>query len=283
MPLLGAHMSVAGGLHLALERLQRVNGEALQIFTRNQRQWRAVPVTAEEAVLFREAWQAAGKPPIAAHDSYLINLASPRKEIAERSTAALADELGRCAALAIPFLVMHPGAHLGDGVEEGISRFAGNLDQALESAAGAGEVMVLLENTAGQGTSLGARFEELAAIIDQSRYPARLGVCLDTCHTFAAGYDLRTTETYEATFAEFARLLGLDRLKFFHLNDSSKGLGSRVDRHAHIGQGVIGLAGFRLLMNDGRFSHHPMTLETPKGEEMLEDIENLAVLRSLYR
>ena len=164
--------------------------------------------------------------------------------------------------------------------EQGMDLIAAGVRQAIAQTRA---VVFVLECTAGQGTNLGYTFEQLAQIIERVGSRERMGVCLDTCHTFAAGYDLRTTETYEATFAEFARLLGLDRLKFFHLNDSSKGLGSRVDRHAHIGQGVIGLAGFRLLMNDGRFSHHPMTLETPKGEEMLEDIENLAVLRSLYR
>ncbi len=283
MPFLGAHMSVAGGLHLALERMQRAGAESLQIFTRNQRQWRASSLTAEEIALFKRAWQEADQPLVAAHDSYLINLASPKPEIAAKSIAALADELDRCAALAIPWLVMHPGAHLGAGPEQGLSRVADNLDLALERAAGAQGVMVLLETTAGQGTSLGASFGELAAIIEQSRHGARLGVCFDTCHVFAAGYDLRTPESYAATFAEFDRVVCLDRLRFFHLNDSVGQLGSRVDRHAHIGQGAIGCPGFALLVNDPCFAGHPMTLETPKGKDLKEDIENLALLRSLQK
>ena len=279
MPLLGAHMSVAGGLHLAFERLRRVEGQALQIFTRNQRQWQAAPVGAEEAVAYQAAWAEAGKPPVASHDSYLINLAAGKEETAAKSMAALADELARCHALGIPYLVMHPGSHLGDGVEEGLARFSRNLDAVLaNSDAG---VMVLLETTAGQGTNLGSRFEELAAIIGQSRHPDRLGVCFDTCHAFAAGYDLRTPAGYAAVFEDFDRRIGLHRLRFFHLNDSVKGLGSRVDRHAHIGQGEIGSEGFRLLLNDPRFASHPMTLETPKADDLAEDITNLALLRSL--
>ena len=280
MPLLGAHMSVAGGLHLAFDRLKKVDGEALQIFTRNQRQWRAAPVAAEEVVLFKEAWAEAGKPPVASHDSYLINLAANKQETVAKSMAALADELRRCDALGIPFLVMHPGSHLGDGAEAGIDRFAKNLDTVLAEDGGE-EVMVLLETTAGQGTNLGASFAELAAIIEQSKYPHRLGVCLDTCHVFAAGYDFRTPAGYAAVFADFDHQIGLERLRFFHLNDSIKGLGSRVDRHTHIGQGEIGLEGFRLLLNDPRFVSHPMTLETPKADDLAEDIANLRVLRSL--
>ncbi len=279
MPLLGAHMSVAGGLAAAFVRLERAGGEALQIFTRNQRQWRAAPVTAEEAASFRAAWHRAGGPPVAAHDSYLINLASDMPETVRKSGAALAGELDRCAALGIDFLVMHPGSHLGGGVKEGIGRFVYHLDAVLADSDSA--VTVLLETTAGQGTNLGARFEELAAMIDRSRHPQRLGVCFDTCHAFAAGYDIRTPATYHRTFAEFDRLLGLDRLRLFHLNDSLNGLGSRVDRHTHIGQGEIGLEAFRFLMNDPRFASRPMILETPKGDDLAEDIENLTLLRSL--
>ncbi|MFZ5762409.1 MAG: deoxyribonuclease IV [Thermodesulfobacteriota bacterium] len=283
MPLLGAHMSVAGGLHLAFAHLRTVEGEALQIFTRNQRQWRAAPVGAAEAKAFRAAWQAAGRPPVAAHDSYLINLASPKPEVAAKSLQALTDELERCAALGIPFLIMHPGAHLGAGTEQGLALVAANLDAALATAKDADAVMVLLENTAGQGTTLGARFDELAGIIAASRHPARLGVCFDTCHAFAAGYDLRTPAAYRATFAEFDQAIGLERLRFFHLNDAIKGLGSRIDRHTHIGQGQIGSAGFRLLLTDHRFARHPMVLETPKGDDLAEDIENLRLLRRLSR
>lgn len=283
MPLLGAHMSVAGGLEKAFTRLGKVGGEALQIFTRNQRQWRAAPVSREEAARFRGAWQEAGQPPVASHGSYLVNLASNKAEAVAKSRAALTEELERCAVLGIPFLVIHPGSHLGDGVEAGIVRLAANLDAVLAASIGTETVTVLLETTAGQGSGLGASFAELAAIIDRSRHDHRLGICYDTCHAFAAGYDIRTPAAYRKTFDEFDRLLGLDRLKFFHLNDSLKGLGSRVDRHTHIGQGAIGRQGFRLLLNDPCFASHPMTLETPKGDDLAEDIENLAVLRALLQ
>lgn len=274
-------MSVAGGLHFAFDHLRKVGGEALQIFTRNQRQWRATPISTAEAKAFHAAWQEAGRPPVASHDSYLINLASPKPEVVAKSVQALADELERCAALGIPWVIMHPGAHLGSGVEAGIVLVAKNLDAAFAAATKTEGVMVLLENTAGQGTTLGADFAELAGIIAASRHPQRLGICFDTCHAFAAGHELRTPAAYRKTFAEFDRTIGLDRLKFFHLNDAIKGLGSHLDRHTHIGQGEIGLAGFRLLLNDPRFAHHPMVLETPKDEQLTEDIENLRTLRGL--
>ncbi len=275
-------MSVAGGLHFAFDHLRKVHGKALQIFTRNQRQWRAAPIAPAEAKAFHAAWEAAGRPPVASHTSYLINLASPKPEVAAKSVQALADELERCAALGIPYVIMHPGAHLGAGVEAGIALVARHLDAAL-GAAKTKKVTVLLENTAGQGTTLGASFAELAGIIAASRHPARLGVCFDTCHAFAAGHDLRTPASYQATFAEFDRLVGLNRLRFFHLNDAIKGLGSHLDRHTHIGQGQLGLDGFRLLLNDPRFSDHPMVLETPKDADLTEDIENLRILRGLIR
>jgi deoxyribonuclease IV len=281
MPLLGAHMSVAGGLHHAFDHLSKVGGEALQIFTRNQRQWQAAPVSEEEAAAFRAAWQAAGEPPVAAHNSYLINLAGNKPETEERSIAALVAELERCRILEIPWLIMHPGSHLGQGTKAGLARCSRNLDTVLEEAGKANRVTILLENTAGQGTNLGRSFEELAAIIAACRQPQRFGICFDTCHAFAAGYDLRTPQAYQATFAELDRIIGLERLHFFHLNDALKPLGSRVDRHTHIGQGEIGRAGFGLLMNDPRFRRHPMVLETDKGPDLREDIENLAVLRGL--
>jgi len=281
MPLFGAHMSVSGGLALAFDRLAQVEGEALQIFTANQRQWQPKLPDAGDISAFRARWQQAGPLPVASHDSYLINLASSSVETVEKSSAAFAAELQRCAQLGIPYLVSHPGSHLGAGIAAGIATLAANLDRAFTLAATGDQVMVLLETTAGQGTGLGASFAELAAIIGASAYAEHLGVCYDTCHTFAAGYDIRTPETYAETMAEFDRLIGLERLKFFHLNDSVKGLGSRVDRHAHIGQGTIGLEGFRNLVNDPRFAKHPMVLETPKSEDLHEDRENLAVLRGL--
>jgi deoxyribonuclease-4 len=283
MPLLGAHMSVAGGLHLAFERIRQVGGEALQIFTRNQRQWQVASILPAEQVLFQKEREKWGKGPVAAHNSYLINLAAKNEETRIKSVHAMADEIGRVAALGIPYLIMHPGSHGGDGVEAGLDRFVNNLDAAMGSVKQCDDVMVLLENTAGQGTGLGSAFNELSYIINNSRYKERLGVCLDTCHLFAAGYDFRTPEKYKETFQLFETEVGIDRIRFFHINDSKKALGSRVDRHEHIGKGEIGLEGFRNLVNDERFRHHPMTLETPKGKDLLEDIENLAVLKSLIR
>lgn len=279
MPLLGAHESVAGGLHLAFDRIEDVGGAALQIFTRNQRQWNPAPLQEDELQSFDMAWKKHGKMPVASHASYLVNLASAKPDLVKKSITSFAEELERCKLLNIPMVVMHPGSHGGDGVETGIARFTKHLDQALEVADN--RVMVLLETTAGQGTGLGSRFEELAAMIGGSGYPERLGVCIDTCHIFAAGYDIRSEESYQATMNEFDRLVGIERIKFFHLNDSKKGLGSRVDRHEHIGQGEIGLDGFRNLLNDPRFAKHPMTLETAKGKDLQEDRDNLATLRDL--
>ncbi len=284
MPLLGAHESISGGLYLAFDRIRKVGGESLQIFTRNQRQWKAAPLTGDEITAFQEAWQANGGMPVASHASYLINLGSSKEEQATKSIGAFVDELARCAALGIPHLVFHPGSHGGAGVEAGLANVTKNLDRVIEQAGDdCASVTILLETTAGQGTGLGYRFEELAWILENSQYQDRLAVCVDTCHIFAAGYDIRTPETYEATFAEFDRLIGIDRIRFFHLNDSKKELGSRVDRHEHIGKGHIGLAGFRELLQDTRFAYHPMTLETPKGKDLAEDRENLAVLRSLLQ
>lgn len=283
MPLLGAHMSVAGGLHLAFERILRVHGEALQIFTRNQRQWKVAPIAPAERDIFQKERERWGAGPVAAHNSYLINLASLKEETRDKSIQAMIAEVERVAALNIPYLVMHPGSHGGAGTEAGLDRFVDGLDKALEQSAHGNEVMVLIENTAGQGTGLGSTFSEINYIINTSKFRHRLGVCLDTCHLFAAGYDFRTPKTYEETFGRFDREVGVGRIKFFHINDSKKALGSRVDRHEHIGKGEIGLEGFRNLVNDDRFRHHPMTLETPKGKDLLEDVENLAVLKSLVR
>ncbi|MFP7753871.1 deoxyribonuclease IV [Thermodesulfobacteriota bacterium B35] len=282
MPYLGAHESVAGGLHLAFDRIRQVGGESLQIFTRNQRQWKAPPVTDEEVALFRQSWAEAGHMPVAAHASYLINLGSAKKEQAEKSVAAFADELVRCHRLGIGQVVLHPGSHGGAGVERGLAEVVKNLDLAMDAAQAQGAVtMVLLETTAGQGTGLGHRFEELAFILEHARHGDALGICVDTCHIFAAGYDIRTPEAYRATMAELDRIIGCDRVRFFHLNDSRKELGSRVDRHEHIGRGAIGLEGFRCLLGDPRFRDHAMTLETPKGKDLAEDRMNLATLRSL--
>jgi deoxyribonuclease-4 len=280
VPLLGAHMSIAGGLHLAFTRIRKVKGEALQIFLSNQRQWKSPPLTSEMIEVFRLEWEKNQRIVVAAHDSYLINLAAPDQTTVEQSVNAFADELLRAAALEIPFLITHPGSHRGQGVEAGLKRFVRNLDSAI-TLSGTDTVSILIETTAGQGTNLGSQFEEIAFILSESQYGDRLGVCFDTSHAFAAGYDLRTPETYEKTFSLFDRIVGVQRLKFIHLNDSKRPLASRVDRHEHIGKGEIGLEGFRLLLNDPRFQNHPMVLETPKGKDLKEDKANLKILRSL--
>jgi len=280
MPLLGAHMSIAGGLHVAFERIRDVQGEALQLFTKSERQWNAPALEPSEVEVFHRHWEESGRMPVAAHDTYLINLAAPDPVKLERSVLAFAEELRRSASLGIPYLITHPGSHLGEGVEAGLERFVANLDRAIELSE-TSTVEVLLETTAGQGTNLGSTFEEIAYILGNSRHPRRMGICFDTCHAFAAGYDLRSPEAYERTFRHLDETIGLKRLKFFHVNDSKKDLGSRVDRHEHIGKGKIGLEAFRLLLNDPRFKRHPMVLETHKEKDLALDRENLAVLRSL--
>jgi deoxyribonuclease-4 len=279
VPRLGAHMSIAGGVDQALYRGQEVGCQAVQIFTKQPNRWAARPFSAEEIARFQEARRATGIAPVFAHDAYLINLASPEEALWEQSVQAFQVEVERAQALELPYLVTHAGAHRGAGVEEGLRRIVEALDHVGERTTG--EVMVLLETTAGQGGYLCYRFEHIAWIIAHARCPERLGVCFDTCHVFAAGYELRTRQGYEETFHQLEAIVGLERVKAFHLNDSLKGLGSRVDRHTHIGQGQLGLEPFRFLLNDPRFRDHPMVLETPKGPEMEEDRQNLAVLRGL--
>jgi deoxyribonuclease IV len=279
---LGAHMSISGGLHKAFGLGERAGCDTIQIFSKNQQQWRAKPLIDQEIASFKAEQLRSGLGPLIVHDSYLINLASPKDELWEKSIAAFAEELERCAALGIPYLVTHPGAHTGAGEQAGLQREADAINRLFEQGVG-GDTMVLLETTAGQGSCLGYRFEHLARLIELIGRDERLGVCVDTCHLLAAGYDIRTPEVYDATFAEFDRVVGIDRIKAIHLNDSQKDLGSRVDRHAHIGEGCIGLEGFRALVNDQRFAELPMILETPKGEDLAEDIANLATLRGLVR
>jgi deoxyribonuclease-4 len=278
--LLGAHMSIGGGLDKAVGRGVGVGCTALQVFTKNASQWRAKPLTDEEIGRFKEAVAAspidAGA--VVAHDSYLINLGSPDPDKWAQSVAAFTDELRRCNQLGIPYLVTHPGAHMGTGEDAGLARVAEGLARALAEAGP--ETMVLLETTAGQGTYLGHRFAHLARLIELTP-DDRIGVCFDTCHAFVAGYEINTPEGYAATWDEFARELGYDRLKVLHLNDAKKGLGSHVDRHEHIGQGQIGRAGFHLLMNDERLRGRPLLLETPKGDDCAEDRENMTYLRAL--
>ncbi len=277
---LGAHMSISGGLHLAIDRAVASGCNVLQIFTRNSNQWRGKPVSDADVALFRSKFAASGLHEVVSHDIYLINLASPPGETRDKSLAAFRDELETCVRLGINKIVMHPGSHLADSPQTGLTRVIEAFDQ-LFSLVPQFEGRVLIETTAGQGSNLGRTFEELGAIINGSRFPEKFGVCFDTCHTFAAGYDTASEEGYRDTIGQFDRLIGLERLHCFHLNDSKKGLGSRVDRHEHIGQGTLGLNPFRFILNDSRFAAVPKILETPKGDNDEMDAVNLGVLRGL--
>ncbi|MGH7371417.1 MAG: deoxyribonuclease IV [Candidatus Methylomirabilales bacterium] len=274
-------MSIAGGVDKAFLRGEEVGCDAMQIFTKNNNQWRAAPLTEREIKAYKTNRQRTGIDPILAHHSYLINLASPDKDLHRKSLEALRIEVARAAVLEIPYLIIHPGAHLESGEAEGITRVVEALDRVLEDPQ-ASRVMICLETTAGQGSSLGYRFEHLAAIRGGVTRRERVGICVDTCHIFAAGYEIRDQRAYEDTMRQLNGVVGLDHVTCIHLNDSQRDLGSRVDRHAHIGRGQIGLEGFRLLINDPRLQHIPMILETPKGEDpVAADRRNLAVLRSL--
>jgi deoxyribonuclease-4 len=277
---LGAHMSIAGGIHLALDRGVEAGCGVIQVFTQNPSQWRGKAVSDADALLFREKRAVSGLNEIISHDIYLINLGAPPGEIRDKSLAGFREELVRCAGLGITRIVMHPGAHTGDGEETGLGRIIEAFDQ-LFPAVPEYSGKVLLEITAGQGSNVGYCFEHLRAIIDGSSFSDRFGVCFDTCHAFAAGYDIKSADGYRKTFDDFDRIIGLDRLLAFHVNDSKKGLSSRVDRHEHIGAGALGLEPFRMLMNDPRFTNIPKILETPKGDNEEMDAVNLKTLRDL--
>lgn len=282
MPLFGAHMSVAGGCHNALREAQARGCDSVQLFTKNASQWKAREFTLEEVRLFQETLRSSGLRYPTAHDSYLINLASPDAAQYRKSVEAFVDELQRAELLGLSYVVMHPGAHMSGTEEEGLVRVARALDD-VHTRCPDFRVQVLLETTAGQGTTLGWRFEQLARILALVAAPERLGVCFDTCHVFAAGYPLAPRQDYEATMTEFECIVGLEKLRLFHVNDSLKPFGSRVDRHAHIGRGHLGLEPFRLLVNDRRFADRPMILETAKEEDDNDDMDavNLGVLRGL--
>ncbi|HYK88377.1 MAG TPA: deoxyribonuclease IV, partial [Acidobacteriota bacterium] len=241
--------------------------------------WEANPLDEEDCTLYRRARDLTGIEPVVAHNSYLINLASPEPWLYEKSLAALVEEMRRASLLGVSSVILHPGAHMGSGEEQGIARVAAALSRALEEVGP--PMRILLENTSGQGTSLGYRFEHLASIFERIRQPARMGVCLDTCHLFAAGYDIRTGEGYSRTMREFDRLLGIELIAAIHTNDSRKDFACRVDRHTHIGKGFIGLEAFRCIVNDRRLANVPKILETPKGDGLRLDRMNLAVLRRL--
>lgn len=281
-------MSVAGGLPLALARAHIHQCETLQVFTKNASQWRARPLPPQEIAAFKEAAKQTGISPIVAHASYLINLATLNPALRAQSIAALGEEVDRAEALGLLGVVLHPGARMAAPVDEAISLIVSALEEVLK-ARRRGKTMILLEHTAGQGSTMGSSFEEIAAMLDGGKPTTRLGVCLDTCHLLASGYDLCTEEGYRATFDKFATLIGFERLKVFHLNDSKKPCMSRVDRHEHIGKGCIGLEPFRRLLNDRRFAHLPMILETEKtesrdrGKVQIDPLDemNLNTLRSL--
>lgn len=277
---LGAHMSVAGGLEKAFERAAQVDSDAVQIFTSNQRQWKGREVTPEMVELFRETQHSTKIEPVVTHNSYLINMASPKDDLWEKSIDAQIQELERCEALGIPFVVAHPGAHTGSGREAGIARIVQALDRIHNDLVGY-KVITLLETTAGQGTTIGGEFEDLAEILNQVSEPERVGVCLDSCHIFVAGYDIRDAESYQETMERFDEIVGIDQIKAFHFNDSKGELGSHKDRHDYIGHGEIGAEGFRNFMNDQRLAGRPALLETDKSDDLHEDREAIELLRSL--
>jgi deoxyribonuclease IV len=278
--LLGAHVPTAGGLHHAPAHGRGIGATAIQVFTRNQRQWAARPLADEESAAFRQALEASGVRSVMSHASYLINLASPDPLLLERGREAFRVEMTRCHELGIPLLVFHPGAHLGAGEDAGVRAVAKSLDFVLAACRRA-RVMPAIEITAGQGSCVGHRFEHLAEMLSLVKSPERVAVCLDTCHLYAAGYDIATPRGYEKTLQEFDRVVGLDKLRAIHLNDARKPLGSRVDRHAPIGEGFLGLRTFRRLLADTRLRDVPKVLETPGGLEAWR--RELALLRGLGR
>jgi deoxyribonuclease-4 len=278
---LGAHMSIAGGLEKAPLRGKQVGCDTIQVFTKSNRQWRAKRLDDQEIEAFKANLVATGIGPVVAHDCYLVNLAAPRRAVWKKSVAAFRMELERAERLGIPYLVAHPGSHAGAGEVEGIRRVAEALN-VLHAELPHCCVRILLETTAGQGSSLGHRFEQLAAILAGVDQADRVGICLDTCHVFAGGYDIRTRDGYRKTVEDLDACLGLRRLQAIHLNDSKGGLSSRVDRHEHIGEGRLGLAPFRRLLNDPALRGIPMILETPKDDDFVAaDRRNLARLRRL--
>ena len=277
---LGAHVSIAGGLHKAFDRGIKIGCEALQIFVKNASRWNAKPLTDDAVTLFKEAH---GKHPmpLVAHSAYLINLCAVNEETHNKSRLALADELKRCASLGVPGLVLHPGAHMEEGEEKGIEAIARSLDSVFSDNPKL-STKVLLENTAGQGTVLGYRFEQIGRILELVDESERLGVCFDSCHAFAAGYDLRERQGYESLWEDFDEQIGLNYLEAVHLNDSKYPLGLRKDRHANIGAGKVGLEFFAHLIADERFTKVPMLLETPLSDDGKGHRRDLETLRSLH-
>ncbi|MDO8550856.1 MAG: deoxyribonuclease IV [Ignavibacteria bacterium] len=280
--LLGAHTSTTGGVGAAVDLASKLGFTAMQIFSKNNTRWHQRPFSEKEIYDFKTKLKNSNIKFVCVHDSYLINLCANNLEFKMKSDNAFLDEIERCHQLGIEYLNFHPGAHCGAGEQEGIKIIAEALNIAHEKTKDY-KVSSMLEATAGQGSAVGYRFEHLQEIIDLVEVKERMSVCIDTAHIFAAGYDIRTPEVYEKTMKEFDEIVGFEKLKCFHMNDSKKSLGSRVDRHDHIGKGLIGKEGFSNIMNDKRLEHIPKILETPKGKEHLEDVENIKVLKSLIR
>ena len=278
--LIGAHTSISGGVSTSIGRAEKLDFTAIQIFTKNNSQWDAKPLSNMEIERFRDKLSEYHIKFIQAHDSYLINLCAKDKVLLKKSRASFSEELERCEQLGIPYLNFHPGAHGGQGEDDGLTIIAESINIAHEKAKDS-NVGSMLETTAGQGTSLGYRFEHLREIIDRVDTPERMSVCIDTAHIFAAGYDITSPKKYKQVMREFNDIVGLDLLKAFHMNDSKKELGSRVDRHEHIGKGFIGKAGFKNIMRDRKIANVPKILETPKSKTQFEDLKNIKVLLSL--
>jgi len=282
-PLIGAHMSTSGGAHKAIEIADAVDCTALQIFTKNNNQWRAKPLTDDDVQKFFNARKASPIRAYVGHVGYLINVASPKDDVYRKSVDSLTEEVERGDRLGLSDVVMHPGAHLKEGEEYAIKKIADSLNRIIDSTPDI-TTRFALETTAGQGTNVGYKFEQIAAIINLVENKARLSVCFDTCHTFAAGYELRTRKGWDATFKAFDDTIGLDYLRVFHVNDSKKEFGSRVDRHEQLGQGELGLEPFKFLMQDKRFVDVPKILETPKLDDQEgNDRRNLEILRSFAK
>jgi len=278
MGLFGAHISIAGGIFKAIERGENLGCDSIQIFTKNQRQWKAKPYNEKDIVRFKENFKKSRIKKVVAHSSYLINLGSPKKESLIKSRESFIDEITRCHLLSVPMIVVHPGSHLGHGEKEGIKIITESMNFIIEKTSHT-DVKILLETVAGQGTNIGYRFEHIKEIMDGIENKQRVGVCFDTAHVFEAGYDIRSKESFQKVLEEFDRIIGLDNLLAFHINDSKTPLASRVDRHTNIGDGEIGLEAFRFLVNNKLFSDLPMILETPGGEEAY--IKDLKTLKGL--
>jgi deoxyribonuclease IV len=275
---LGAHVSIAGGVYNCFATAEMLGCDTIQIFVKSSSQWESKPLSINDIEKFHEEQRRTGITPVIAHAAYLSNLASPNPELLTKSREAFLEEINRCDRLEIPNIVIHPGSHKDSGEQTGIDTIIDSINWLVDHTPDY-RVKITLETTAGQGASLGHRFEHFAEIIDRVDDPDRLAVCFDTCHVFVAGYNLATSEGFTQTWADFERIIGIDKLAVIHLNDTGKGLGSKVDRHEHIGQGQIGQRAFRLMMQDKRFRKIPKILETPKGEDGRMDLANLALLK----